>query len=85
MLAAGRNGSHSTMLLLLGGIHAAHGRPDLARETFLRARARPGPYGGLVVDLVDRRLDALPARRARSTDVPVLPVGPSDQDIGRHP
>ncbi|WP_392545292.1 BTAD domain-containing putative transcriptional regulator [Oryzobacter telluris] len=60
MLAAGRHGTHSTMLLLLGDVHAAQGRVDEARETFLRARARPGPYRGLVVDLIDRRLNALP-------------------------
>ena len=85
MLAAGRNGSHSTMLLLLGehprGTRSIRTWP--ARRSFVHARG-PGPYRGLVVDLVDRRLNALPARRARSTDVPVLPVGPSDQDIGRH-
>ena len=52
--------SHSIMLLLLGDVHAAHGRIDDARATFLRARAHPGPYRGLVVDLVDRRLNALP-------------------------
>ena len=59
MLAAGRHGSHSTMLLLLGDIHAALGQLEDARETFLSAQVHPGPYRGLVVDLVDRRLNAL--------------------------
>jgi hypothetical protein len=54
--AAGRRGNRSTLLLLLADLYALEGRPDAAREALLRARATPGPYAGLVVDLVDERL-----------------------------
>ena len=60
IVASGRNATDSIMLLMLGDVHAAHGRVDDAREAFLLARTHPGPYRGLEVDLVDRRLDALP-------------------------
>ena len=59
MLRGGRNGTHSTMLVLLGDVHAAQGDADLARETFMRARQTPGPYRELFVDLLDRRVASL--------------------------
>lgn len=59
MLRGGRNGTHSTMLVMLGDVHAAQGNADLARETFMRARQTPGPYRELFVDLLDRRIASL--------------------------
>jgi hypothetical protein len=59
MLRAGRRGTASTMLALLGDVHAALGDADLARQTYLRARQDPGPYRELFVGLVDRKLAAL--------------------------
>jgi hypothetical protein len=37
------------------------GRIDDARAALLRARQNPGPYRGLVVDLLNARLAGLPA------------------------
>jgi len=59
MLRAGRKGTASTMLALLGDVHATLGDPDLARQTYLRARQDPGPYRELFVGLIDRKLAAL--------------------------
>ena len=49
MTRGGRNGTRSTMLALLGDVHAALGDADLARETYLQARQDPGPYRQLFV------------------------------------
>jgi DNA-binding SARP family transcriptional activator len=57
---AGRGGNLSLLNLLLADVRLVQGRPDEARSALLAARARPGPYRGLMVDLIDRRLDALP-------------------------
>jgi hypothetical protein len=59
MLAAGRHGTHSTMLLLLGDVQAVQGQVERARDTLIQARNGPGPYRGLFVDLIDRRLASL--------------------------
>jgi hypothetical protein len=55
MVADGRKGTQSTILLLLADIHRLAGRLDDARACLLRARETPGPYQGLLVDLADRR------------------------------
>jgi hypothetical protein len=60
VVGAGRHGTASTMLLLLADLHSLGGDTSAAREALLRARRTPGPYRGLVVDLVDRKLRALP-------------------------
>jgi DNA-binding SARP family transcriptional activator/CTP:molybdopterin cytidylyltransferase MocA len=60
MTRGGRNGTRSTMLALLGDVHAALGEPDLARETYLQARQDPGPYRQLFIALLDRRMASLP-------------------------
>ena len=60
MMRGGRNGTRSTILALLGDVHAAQGDAHLARETYLQARQDPGPYRQLFVDLVDRRIASLP-------------------------
>jgi hypothetical protein len=59
IVRGGRNGTASTMLVLLGDVHAALGDRDLARESYLQARRSPGPYHGLFVGLVERRVAAL--------------------------
>ena len=65
MMRGGRNGTRSTILVLLGDVHAALGEPDLARETYQQARQDPGPYRQLFVDLLDRRIASLPRERTR--------------------
>lgn len=65
MVRGGRNGTRSTILALLGDVHAALGEPDLARETYQQARQDPGPYRQLFVDLLDRRIASLPRGRTR--------------------
>lgn len=59
MVAAGRKGTQSTILLMLADVHRMAGRIDEARSCLLRARAAPGPYQGLLVDLANRRQQAL--------------------------
>ena len=54
--AQGRRGTESVLLLLLADVHALEGRFDLARSCLLRVREVPGPYLGMVVDLVDSKL-----------------------------
>ena len=52
----GRRGTESVLLLLLADVHALDGRSTEAEQCLLRVREGPGPYLGLVVDLVDERL-----------------------------
>lgn len=59
MVAAGHQSTQSTVLLLLADAHRAAARTADARKALLRARESPGPYRGLFVDLVARRLGAL--------------------------
>ena len=59
MVAAGHRGTQSTILLMLADVHRLAGRTDEARSALLQARESPGPYRGLFVDLVDRRLGEL--------------------------
>ena len=56
IIEAGHLGNESVLSLMLADVHRRDGRPDPAREALLRARSNPGPYGGLIVDLVDKRL-----------------------------
>ena len=69
----GRNGTASTMLVLLGDVHAARGDRDVAHERYLQARQTPGPYHGLFVDLIDRRVSALGSAPAWSNADPTVP------------
>jgi DNA-binding SARP family transcriptional activator len=57
--ATGRHGTASLLLVLLADVHALQGDTGKARECLMRARQAPGPYRGLVVDLIDRRLEQL--------------------------
>lgn len=41
---------------MLADVHRRAGQPAAARDALLRARANPGPYRGLMVDLLDARL-----------------------------
>jgi hypothetical protein len=59
MSAMGRRGTASLLLFLLADVYALQGDTDRARACLTRARHTPGPYRGLVVDLVDERLDQL--------------------------
>jgi hypothetical protein len=59
VVAAGRQSTQSTIRLLLADAHRAAGRTAEARKVLLRARESPGPYRGLFVDLVARRLGEL--------------------------
>jgi hypothetical protein len=59
MVAAGRQATQSTILVMLAEVYRLAGRLDEARASLLRAREAPGPYRGLLVDLVDRRLSDL--------------------------
>jgi hypothetical protein len=59
IVAAGRRGNEAVLLLLLADVYALERRTDAARDALRRARLRPGPYRGLFVDLVDRRLARL--------------------------
>ncbi len=61
IVPAGRSGTESIVLLMLADAYALDGRIDDARAALLRARQNPGPYRGLVVDLLDARLAGLPA------------------------
>jgi hypothetical protein len=54
--AAGRLGNEGLLLILLADLYAAQERFDAAREALVLARANPGPYRGLVVDVLDARL-----------------------------
>ena len=56
MIAGQRRSTQSTILLMLADVYGLAGRTDEARAALVRARERPGPYQGLFVDLVDRRL-----------------------------
>ena len=74
---AGHHGNAGTLLLMLARLHATSG-DDAARAALVRARSRPGPYAGLVVDLVDRRLAALePAGGAGGADATRTPPPPN--------
>ena len=53
---AGRRGNVAVLLLMLADLFAADGRTDAARDALERARQVPGPYQGLLVELVDRKL-----------------------------
>jgi hypothetical protein len=59
MVAARRQSTQSTVLLMLADAYRLAGRPEEARAALLRAREAPGPYRGLLVDLADRRLSDL--------------------------
>ena len=54
--AAGRLGNEGLLLILLADLYGAQERFDAAREALVLARANPGPYRGLVVDVLDARL-----------------------------
>ena len=56
IVEAGHLGNESVLLLMLADVQRLAGRPAAARDALLRARANPGPYRGLIVDLVDERL-----------------------------
>ncbi|MEV6492523.1 hypothetical protein AB0M20_28470, partial [Actinoplanes sp. NPDC051633] len=56
IIEAGHLGNESVLSLMLADVHRRDGRPEAAREALLRARRNPGPYRGLIVDLVDKRL-----------------------------
>ena len=64
IVRAGRLGNEGILLHALADVYALDGRVDEARSALLRARQNPGPYRGMVVDLVDARLAELPANRA---------------------
>ena len=57
--AAGRRGNVGVLLLMLADLLAADGRKDDARHALRRAREEPGPYDGLVIDVIDRKLAQL--------------------------
>ncbi len=57
--AAGRRGNVGVLLLMLADLYAADGRDDDARKALHRAREEPGPYQGLVIDVIDRKLSHL--------------------------
>ena len=57
--AAGRRGNVGVLLLMLADLYAADGRDDDARTALHRAREEPGPYQGLVIDVIDRKLSHL--------------------------
>jgi hypothetical protein len=63
IVPAGRSGIESIVLLMLADAYALDGRVDEARTALLGARQNPGPYRGMIVDLVDARLAELPADR----------------------
>jgi DNA-binding SARP family transcriptional activator len=58
---SGRVGNASTLLLMLAELQHRAGRLEESRASLVAARANPGPYQGLLAELVDRRLAALPA------------------------
>jgi hypothetical protein len=55
----GHYGNSGTLLLMLARLYASDGDDERARAALSRARSRPGPYAGLVVDVIDRRLSHL--------------------------
>jgi hypothetical protein len=57
--AVGRRGNVAVWLIMLADLYSAAGRTSAARDALMRAREEPGPYGGLVVDFVDRKLSSL--------------------------
>ena len=64
MVVAEHRSTQSTILMMLADVYRLAGRTDEARSALLRARKSPGPYRGLFVDLVDRRLSELDAEGA---------------------
>ncbi len=59
MRVAGRHGTASLLLVLLADVHTLRSDTDAARECLRRARQAPGPYRGLAVDVIDRKLNQL--------------------------
>jgi DNA-binding SARP family transcriptional activator len=59
IVPAGHLGNEAILLLLLADAYALEGRLDEARTALLRARRNPGPYRGLLLDVLDARLDDL--------------------------
>jgi hypothetical protein len=55
---AGLGGSTAVVLCMLGDVRVRAGDMEGARAAYGRARADPGPYRQLMVDLLDRRLDS---------------------------
>lgn len=55
ILAHGRHGNESTLRLMLADVYALDGRDADARQALADARRQPGPYRGLMVDVIDRR------------------------------
>jgi hypothetical protein len=59
VVSVGHRGTEAALLIMLADVQALGGRVDLAGASLARARQRPGPYRGLVLDVVDRRVRAL--------------------------
>ena len=60
-MAEGHRGNESTLLLMLADVYALDGRVEEARQHLRQARDHPGPYRGLMKDIVDARLRDLDA------------------------
>ena len=66
LTAADRHGNQSIMSLMAADLYATAGDTERARSKLEHAECVPGPYQGMMVDLVRRRLETVPTKEPKA-------------------
>jgi hypothetical protein len=70
LAAADRHGNQSIMSLMAADLYARAGEEERARSKLEHALRVPGPYQGMMTDVIERRLAALAAPEPPQTQAP---------------